>query len=233
MATLADMSILLMTFFVLLLSFASTDVKKFQLMIGSVRGALGTPPFRPDDAIGRLADGPSGAELAPVLPDPAGADAPMLEALEDAVRRLELERMVEVVETKRGVVVRVKGALLFDSGAAALRPQAFVLLDEIAQLTQASSHHLAVEGHSDDLAIHGGRFPSNWELSAARAIAVVRYLVEVGGVDPRMLSAVGCSDTRPIVPNDSAENRARNRRVDFVYLRDPPDSPADTRDEIH
>lgn len=238
MATMADMFSLLLTFFVLLLSFANMDVVKFRMMLGSVKDAFGVQTTHPGDLQAR-ATSPvefSQSESTPhldVLDMPtrsdsdgqAQADAVMVQEIEEAVARLDLEKMVEVVGTKRGVVVRVKGQLLFGSGSAKLLPEAFVFLDEIGRLTHAFSHPLAVEGHSDDLAIRSETYESNWDLSAARAIAAVRYLIDVAELDAKLLSVAGFSDTRPIVSNDSPENRARNRRVEFVYLRDAPDSP--------
>ncbi len=76
-----------------------------------------------------------------------------------------------------------------------------------------------VEGHTDDLPINNERFPSNWELSTARATTVIKQLVEEYGLDPRQFSAAGYGEYRPLAPNDSMENRALNRRVDIVLLR--------------
>lgn len=236
MATMADMFSLLLTFFVLLLSFANMDVVKFRMMLGSVKDAFGVQTPHPGDIPAR-ATSPiefSDTESTPYLDildlptksDTATADGEMLEEMKEAVARLQLGRMVEVLGTDRGVVIKVKGQLLFDSGSATLRAEALVFLDEIARLTLLFPHHLAIEGHSDTAAFRSGRFDSNWELSAARAIAALRYLVAAGGLDPATLSASSYGDTRPIVPNDSPENRATNRRVEFVYLRNAPKSAA-------
>jgi chemotaxis protein MotB len=120
----------------------------------------------------------------------------------------------------RGLVIRVlTDRLLFPSGSATLIPQAQPLLSEIAALVNIdSTHPIAVEGNTDNVPIHGGAFPSNWELSTARASMVVRFLI-TKGVYTRRLSASGYSDLRPIASNASAQGRARNRRVEIVLQR--------------
>ncbi len=120
----------------------------------------------------------------------------------------------------RGLVIRVlTDRLLFASGSATLIPQAFPLLSEIAGLVNVDrTHPVAVEGNTDDVPIHGGSFPSNWELSTARASMVVRFLIG-RGVFPTRLSASGYADLRPIDSNASAAGRARNRRVEIVLQR--------------
>lgn len=121
---------------------------------------------------------------------------------------------------RRGLVIRVlTDRLLFASGSATLIPQAYPLLSEIAGLVNVDrTHPVAVEGNTDDVPIHSGSFPSNWELSTARASMVVRFLIGQG-VYPTRLSASGYADLRPIDSNASAAGRARNRRVEIVLQR--------------
>ncbi len=120
----------------------------------------------------------------------------------------------------RGLVIRVlTDRLLFPSGSATLIPQAQPLLAEIASLVNIDrSHPVDVEGNTDNVPIHGGTFPSNWELSTARASMVVRFLI-TKSVFPERLSASGYADLRPIASNTSALGRARNRRVEIVLQR--------------
>jgi chemotaxis protein MotB len=229
MATMADMFSLLLTFFVLLLSFANMDVVKFRMMLGSVQDAFGVQTEHPGDIPAR-ATSPvefSNRESTPYLQiidlpsrkENESPDKAMVTEIEDAISRLDLGRLVEVLGTERGVVVQVKDQLLFDAGSSTLRANALVFLDEIARLTQIFPHDLAVDGHTDASAVGSGSFASNWELGAARSISALRYLVEAGGLDPTTLSAASYGDTRPLVPNDTAEGRAKNRRVEFVFLR--------------
>jgi chemotaxis protein MotB len=121
---------------------------------------------------------------------------------------------------KRGLVIRVlTDRLLFPSGQATLIAQARPLLKEISELLNLDrSHPVAVEGNTDNVPIRSGNFPSNWELSTARASMVVRELIS-SDVSPERLSAAGYSDLRPIASNTTAAGRARNRRVEIVLQR--------------
>ncbi|MDJ0847851.1 MAG: flagellar motor protein MotB [Myxococcota bacterium] len=241
MATMADLMSLLLTFFVLLLSFANMDVVKFRVMLGSVQDAFGVQREHPGDFEARattpveLSIRESTAMLEAMensAPQPPPRPAPPMDPgivrkLEDAVNRLDLGRVVEVEPARRGVVVRVKGQLLFDSGSARLRAEALVFMDEIARMAKLFPYGISIEGHTDDVPISTPEFPTNWHLSAGRAISSLRYLVDVGEVDASRLSAAGFADTRPLVANDSTGNRSTNRRVEFVFLRD--DEPAPPR----
>lgn len=233
MATMADLMSLLLTFFVLLLSFANMDVVKFRVMLGSVQDAFGVQRIHPGDFEARattpveLSMRESTAMIEAMEPSDQAQPRPappmdpgIVRKIEDAANRLDLGRVVEVEQTRRGVVVRVKGQLLFDSGSAQLRAEALVFMDEIARMVKLFPYELSIEGHTDDLPITTPEFPSNWHLSAGRAISSLRYLSEVGGIDASRLSAAGFADMRPLVPNDSTQNRGVNRRVEFVFLRD-------------
>lgn len=235
MATFGDMMSLLLTFFVLLLSFANMDVVKFQTMLGSVQDALGVPAPQVGQHQARSTKAieihdqsatpvPSMLQLAmppmaPTQPVPA-VDRELVADIQRVISEQKLEDIVETVVGDRGIMLRVKGQLLFDAGAAELSPESLVFLDEIAKLTRESDYHVSIEGHSDDDPISTPLIPTNWHLSAWRAIAALRYLVEVGGVDPKRVSSAGYAHMRPLVPNDSVENRAINRRVEFVYYRE-------------
>jgi chemotaxis protein MotB len=120
----------------------------------------------------------------------------------------------------RGLVIRVlTDDLLFASGQAMLEPQATGLLSEIAQLLNVDeTHPISVEGNTDDVPIHSSLYPSNWELSTARASTVVRFLIAHGVADDR-LTASGNAEQRPVDSNATAAGRARNRRVEIVMRR--------------
>lgn len=130
-------------------------------------------------------------------------------------------RQVEVLLLKdRSVHVNVSGQLLFESGQVDLRPSMTPLLDHLAALIRRTSFRIEVIGHTDDQVMHSGLYPSNWELSSARASRVVRYLVEQSGASPSRFSAIGRASYAPLKPNTSNENRSENRRVEIVFLDD-------------
>ena len=112
----------------------------------------------------------------------------------------------------------MKDAILFESGRAELKPEGIEVLKKLEGLISDFDNELVIEGHTDNVPMTSGRFPSNWELSTARAVTVVRYLSESLDIDPGRLSAVGYGEYRPIKPNDTAENRAANRRVNILII---------------
>lgn len=120
---------------------------------------------------------------------------------------------------KTKMIINIDNSICFDSGSAILKKDVKHSLDKIAEsLRDFPDNNIQIEGHTDNVPIHTARFPSNWELSAARALAVLRYLENRKILDPQRLSAVGYGQYHPIVPNDTAENRRLNRRVDIVIL---------------
>jgi len=121
---------------------------------------------------------------------------------------------------ERGLVVRVLDQILFDSGKAKLRKEAYPVLEQVAHILnkEVVDQPVAIEGHTDNEPIKHSTWKDNWELSIARARAVLTHLVTEGGVDPSHLSAVGYGEYRPIAPNDTPEGRGANRRVEIVVL---------------
>lgn len=219
MATFSDMATLLLTFFVLLLSFANMDAQQFREMLGSVRDAFGVQRESAGDFQARasspisLTEGGSPARPS-VLAEETG-----LARVRHRIRELGLEREVEAQLEVRGVVLRLRDGLLFESGSDAMLSEGRAVLERMSVLVRESPHDVAVEGHTDDRRIHTSRFPSNWELSAARATAVLRQLVSTGMPAARMQIA-GYADTRPVADNATDEGRAANRRVEIVFLDD-------------
>jgi chemotaxis protein MotB len=148
--------------------------------------------------------------------------------LEQEMRSALESRDIAVSELQGRLTVTILDRILFDSGDATLRPEGMQILDQVAQvLARYTNRPVQVFGHTDNVPIRL-RFPSNWELSTARAVAAVRYLTENAGVEPGRLSAVGCGEHQPIADNSTAEGRARNRRIALVVLPEnfvPTDVP--------
>ena len=157
-------------------------------------------------------------EPAPAKPDdaePSEQSAAAGNARSLAGRFEDMGESVEVSTVADRVQLRVKDNILFPTGEASLSSPGESLLDRLARRLADSDYRITVEGHTDNRPIETWRYPSNWELSAARAAAVVRQLIEAG-IRPQRLHAVGLADTQPIASNDSAAGRAENRRVDLV-----------------
>ncbi|NLA57317.1 MAG: OmpA family protein [Firmicutes bacterium] len=216
LTTYGDMVTLLLTFFVLLYSFSTVDAQKFQSLMIALQGALGVLP---------------GGQTVSVVPTPISSEIPSIpreeldqiraiyEQMQSFVAMGELSGTVDLVLEERGLVVRFAERAFFDLGKADLRPDTLPVLEKVAEVLRPLPNHVRVEGHTDNLPINTPRFPSNWELSTARATSVIRYLIEEQGLDPERLSAAGYGEYRPVDTNDTPEGRARNRRVDLVILR--------------
>ncbi len=131
-----------------------------------------------------------------------------------------LRETLEISEDRRGVVVTLNADCLFDPASAELAPGRVVLLDGVGKLLRHAANDILVMGHTDDRPIRKSPFASNWELSVYRALNVLYYLTDNCGLKPERMGAGGYGDLMPRYPNDSEENRARNRRVEFV-LRKP------------
>jgi chemotaxis protein MotB len=127
---------------------------------------------------------------------------------------------VRLRHDERGVVIQLTDKTLFDSGSAVIREDAKPILSRVATLLKSIPNQIRIEGHTDNRPIRTARYPSNWELSVARATNVLRYLEEVHGISPGRLSASGYGEWRPLRPNTTEGNRALNRRVDIIVLRE-------------
>ncbi|MFB0527460.1 MAG: flagellar motor protein MotB, partial [bacterium] len=134
-------------------------------------------------------------------------------------RRLRGFATVKVSEQK--VRIMLANPVLFDLGESELKPSAIAVLQQVAGLLEDIPNAVLVEGHTDDRPIIGDKFRSNWELSTARAFSVIRYFIEEENIPPERLSAVGYGEYRPLYPNDSEENRAKNRRIEIDIVRIP------------
>jgi len=136
------------------------------------------------------------------------------------------EGKVRVTQNSRGVSVEINASVLFNSGDATLTAESREALQALAVLLKNDPHALQVEGHTDNQQIRRPIFPSNWELSAARAGAVVRLFADAG-VPPARMTVVGHADNIPVAPNDTPDGRARNRRVAVTILSALPDTTTD------
>jgi len=219
MATFADMMTLLLCFFILLLSFATMDVQKFRDAMGSIQEALGVQ-FEHDGQFEAIASSPLQLD-AEEGNGAIGEDRALLDELTAAIAEEGMDDQIGAEIDGRGVVVRIDGQVLYPLGNAELKPEANPILTRIAALVRGTEHRVMIEGHTDDIPIRTARYPSNWELSTARAIAAMRFMVEEN-VPAERVGVAGYADLRPLEPNDSESHRAANRRVEFVFIRETP-----------
>jgi chemotaxis protein MotB len=240
--TYADMITLLMALFMVLFSITSVNKAKLQVLSKTLQEAFsgkvlpGGEGIRDSGADPKSTRPPTSQPAIPAITtlvsDSASSSTAAAKAKEqEDFRRLKqqidsysaqkgIQGQVQTVIAQRGLVIRLlTDRVLFDSGQADLKPEATPVLTKVAEiLAQERAHQVMVEGHTDPVPIHGSLFPTNWELSTARASRVVRFLIS-GGVARRRLSAAGYASLHPIASNATAAGRSRNRRVEIVLLR--------------
>jgi chemotaxis protein MotB len=228
----ADFITLLFAFFVVLYASSQMDKKKVAQVSEAIKGAfeqLGAfsnappaPPL-PVEAKPAVQSRPTAAETAVnAIPDISKLKRDLEEALGEQIQNHE----IEMHATPEGLVVSLREVGFFDSGDATLLPEGRSTLTRIAGVLNEKGFQIRVEGHTDNVPIHTGRFRSNWELSTARATEVVLLLVEQHSFDPSLVSAAGYSEYRPVASNDTDEGRKQNRRVDVVVVARTPESGA-------
>jgi chemotaxis protein MotB len=244
----ADMITLLMVLFVVLFAMGQTDKSKLEVLRTSLQRAFSVEVLRGTDASSLR--GSTGESLIPPpvpmaitqemiamtgMPNPDAKMAAALHEVREALSEIpvppDASGSVDVGASREGIVISLAGNMLFDSGKADLKPRGMTLLDTLSERLRTMPNEIRVEGHTDNIPIATALYPSNWELSSARATTVGRYLVEHSEVAPRRISAAGYGEFRPVAPNDSREGRARNRRVDLVVLfpQAPSGAVADQR----
>ncbi|MEN6548399.1 MAG: flagellar motor protein MotB [Armatimonadia bacterium] len=227
--TYADMITLLMAFFIMLYSMSQLDIRKFAAVAGSVRAELGGTGVL-EGAQGVGSGSGSGIDLgmnglAPSLGTDVSAQ---LRRAVEAEMKAASASQVQVIQDGSTVRVRMPaGSLYFEKGSASLTPQARRVLLALAHTLRKQPCGVRVEGHTCNLPIHTVEFPSNWELSAARASNTALFLVREGGLPSDHCSFMGLADRKPLVPNVSEINRRRNRRVELILQPLAADPPAD------
>ncbi len=214
--TYADMITLLMAFFILMYSMSVLNVSRFREVAVSIRGGFGGVAGTEGRSV--LADsGHTGRR--PMTIGDTGIPWRVVQEIEGFVRDDRLEKSVRMRVDERGLIISlVTDKLIFKRGEADLSPATVRIIGRICDTLKTVPNRIQVEGHTCDLPI-ASRYPSNWELSTARASTVVRYMIEVKGIPADRLSASGYADSKPLVPNSSESNRAANRRVDIVLLK--------------
>jgi chemotaxis protein MotB len=227
--TYADLMTLLLVFFVMLFAISTLDVQKFQTIVAQIQKSFGKPTAQIELIAPDVDKAPESTILDPteVVRDVPLEQLELLEQLDEIDQELldDVEAFAEkrrvgdnivVYQEKDRITIVVEGQVFFRSGSSRLEPQSFPILDEIAALIKKHpGYGVNIKGHTDDVPISTLQFPSNWELSAVRATTVLRYLL-TQGVDPDRVTATGYGSLLPIAPNDTPENRAKNRRVEFV-----------------
>lgn len=229
----ADFITLLFAFFVTMYSISRVDGRKLGSAVESFQRALGSviaiQMFQKDPGIFSSSNTAIPYNLTPIEGYPPTAEARAFEKLAKDIKKgiddiskrnpeILNPGQIKFILEKRGLVIRISEHLFFKSGDASIQPEFIPLLEILGKSLEKIPNHIRVEGHTDNVPINTPRFPSNWELSTARATTIVRYFLTHFNFNPDRLSATGYAEYYPIAPNDTPEGRLQNRRVDFVIL---------------
>ncbi|WP_102274239.1 flagellar motor protein MotS [Cytobacillus massiliigabonensis] len=226
MVTFSDLVTLILVFFILLFSMSQIDMIKFKAITESFQEHFFDfyPSMIP-------LENPAAVETE--LPEEKNEKDMSEESLQSLLTEVQnyldkngLEDVIIANRTERGVVLVLQEQVLFDPGQATLLGDSHAFLNKVGELLVKLPNLVKVEGHTDDIPMSSFRYPSNWELSAARASSVINYLIANHQLDSRRFIAVGYADTRPVISNDSPENRQKNRRVEII-ISDPKYSEDD------
>lgn len=218
LTTFSDLMSLLLCFFVLIVAMSSTDPSEFNKATGSLKGSLGI-----------LTEDPSNMEMTMAIftkisDVDVGEISMAVSKLRDFVETQKKEESVKVVITSEGIAVRILTPVLFDQGMAEIRPQGMPYLAKIFELAEDWNNKIRICGHTDNTPVQSAMYDSNWELAYARARNVVRFGMNYSRIEPERFSAVSYGEYRPAFPNDSEENRSKNRRIEiFIEYATNPD----------
>ncbi|MDV7341549.1 flagellar motor protein MotB [Terasakiella sp. A23] len=246
MATFADLMSLLLVLFVLLLTFSEMNVIKYKQMAGAMRNAFGiskqdrlagvieidgqlerkvarnvSPTKTPTPTVSMDIPDTTDEEVFEI--DPQESPEEQAEDVENEVAKIiaeeAAEQGVEVEKDGNEVKIRFPSEIAFGSGSANIGGAFADLLDKLTDVIKKSQGQVLVGGHTDNIPLGGGGpYRSNWELSAARATSVVHHFLNYSDIAPDKMAVQGFGDSRPLVPNDSPENRAKNRRVEITLV---------------
>jgi len=226
--TYADMITLLMVLFVVMYAISNTDLRKFTALAQSFSAAFNTDVFQGTETI-TVASGQESAPDAAQFDAGSGIVSSDYRAVEATVRDYAISQGlagdVSVDRVAEGIAIRIRDTLLFQSGRARLDAPSRQVLARIGGILATLPNPLRIEGHTDDLPPTGPFYRDNWELSTARALAVLDALRDLG-IAPDRLAAAGYAGYRPVVANTDDAARARNRRVDILILYAPQSSPS-------
>lgn len=243
MNTFADLMNLLLCFFVLLFAMSTVDAQKFELIVASFSESFsifsggatsigdgmlisnGVSQLSQLDkyvnSMGRNAENEEETDevddMQEKLEKQKLAESEKLaEKIEEAVEESQMEDRITVDFTSQYVQLTLKGAILFDSGSASLREDAMPIVQKVAVILERYAQHtIEIEGHTDNVPIHSGRYANNNELSSARALAMFDYLVENTTLQPAQIKHSGRGEYVPIADNSTPEGRAKNRRIEI------------------
>ncbi|MEY8353869.1 flagellar motor protein MotB [Lachnospiraceae bacterium 54-53] len=222
----SDLMTLLLAVFIVLFAVSKIDAEKAKQISQEFAGTMMNKDYVAGTASGgggSRSGGPLNIQTQSELENFLGEyELKKLENLKTEIdTKLQNDGMDQSVSTMidmRGLVIRLNNAIFFDSGSAEIKKQSEDTLFEVASLLNTTENYIRIEGHTDNVPISRSGYASNWELSTARAVNVVRYFINISGFPPDKLIAVGYGEFKPVADNGTEEGRSKNRRIDIIVL---------------
>jgi chemotaxis protein MotB len=214
--------IILLAFFIVLNSIAVVDERRKLEALGSLIGTFGLLPsgLSPMSGEGTGISPPqapmSGADDATISPSELPVETSQTEVLGLVGLGMPDPRPVTIRTTPKGSVISIQDQVVFDKDSYRIRRSSYAFLTELCQIINQDEYPVEIAGHTDNLPADEKPFGSNWEISALRALEVLKFFVVIGKVDSSRLAAYGCNEYKPIASNETRQTRARNRRVDII-----------------
>ena len=210
MDTYADTITLLLTFFILLYSISAVDSEKLKELSEALQNSLtGKQSVKELENLD---------DIKIDIEKDSNKYEDLSKKLNEIIAKNSLTEIIKTREEDRGIVLQVDESLLFDPGKAEVKEASASILNTISKIIEETDNDIVAEGHTDNVPINSKEYESNWELSTARAMSIVKYLLENKKINPVRISLKGYGEYNPIVPNDTPENRTKNRRVDILVV---------------
>lgn len=222
MATFADLVTLLLCFFVLLLSFAQQDANKFKTLAGSVKNAFGIQVKRQKANFAAFSPSKFDRSDVKLKKEDQMILGMLLEIKSYMLEDQSLHKVATVTADNKGLILRIPVTSFFDPASATLKPETEKLLDGAINILKQHTVNMVVRGHTSNTVNATEAYPTNWELSSARAAALLRAVMARSELPASRLKAVGYADSRPLLPNTTKENKRLNNRMEF-YIHRPQD----------
>lgn len=225
MDTYADTITLLLTFFILLYSISAVDSEKLKQLNHALQSSL-----KGNTEVSEVKDI---KDLEVKTKDPESGNTEyedLAKKLNNTIEKNGLTEVIKLRKEDRGIVLQLDETILFEPGKADLKENNKEVLETITTIINEHDNDVLIEGHTDNVPMNNKEFASNWELSAARALSAVTYFVHDKQIDPMRFSVKGYGEYKPLVPNDTPENRAINRRIDILMVEQKVKGDKDNKD---
>lgn len=217
--TYSDLITLLMIFFIVMYASSNISNQKYGQIAQSLGAVFGGSKYVVGQGTGKVVGTGVGGNGSSTSNTSINLDQ-LKKEVDEYLKKNNLGDSVATSMDETGLAVKLKDSILFNPGKADITPGSREKMIKLGQILSKTKSYIRVEGHTDNLPTHNDQFNSNWQLSSVRAANVAELLISNTGIDPSKVVAVGCGEYRPVASNQTAEGRAKNRRVEIIVVND-------------